>query len=91
MRGFTLVELIIVVLVIAVLTAIALPRFMDATDQARLNSAQSVTSSFQQSVAQLHGQWQAEGEPTSILLCSTGAVALILLRRRRRTLLDRHA
>ena len=40
-RGFTLIELMVVVLIIAVLIAIAIPTFLGATNRARDRSAQS--------------------------------------------------
>ena len=40
-RGFTLIELMVVVLIIAILIAIAIPTFLGAQDRARDRSAQS--------------------------------------------------
>ena len=44
--GFTVIELIIAVLVIAVLVVTALPRFMDATDEAELTVTEKLASNF---------------------------------------------
>jgi len=64
-RGFTIVELIVVILLISILAAVALPRFLESTDEARLKAAVGTTGSFEEGVLLLHSQWLVKGKPAS--------------------------
>ena len=45
-KGFSLIELVVVVAVLAILSAIAIPRFTALSDDARLNSAKAMLSNM---------------------------------------------
>ena len=45
-RGFTLIELIVVVLILAVLAALVAPRLLGAQDQAKIAAAKADISSI---------------------------------------------
>ena len=60
--GFTIIELVIVILVIGILSAVALPRMIDLSTQARKSVILAITGNFSTSVELLRSQWIAEGK-----------------------------
>jgi MSHA pilin protein MshB len=75
--GFTIIELVVVILLLGILTATALPRFLDVTDQAHDSVVEAVYGGMNTGIALFHSGWRAEGEPAANTVSSTfGALNL---------------
>lgn len=64
-KGFSLVELVIVIIVVGLLAVAALPRFLDVTDEARRASIEGVAGGFATAVLSVRAQWEANARPVS--------------------------
>ncbi|HWK53464.1 MAG TPA: type II secretion system protein [Hyphomicrobiales bacterium] len=63
-QGFTIIELVVVILLLGILTATALPRFMDVTNEAHQAVADGLQGGMQTGVALYRAQWVATGQKT---------------------------
>ncbi len=59
--GFTLVELVIVIVLLGLLAASALPRFLNITAQAQSAAVEGMSGGFATGVTLVKAQWSAEG------------------------------
>jgi len=60
-KGFTLIELVIVIVLLGILAATALPKFASLTDDAYDASLQGMAGAFGSAVNIAHAQWLADG------------------------------
>jgi len=67
-RGFTLLELIIVIIVIGILASIALPKYIQVTEKARTAEAKSALSSLRSSQIRYYAQWGVYAQGVGAML-----------------------
>jgi len=70
--GFTLIELVVVITILGILAAFAVPRFASLEGQARLAATQSLAGSVRSSAALSHALWLAQGNPASVSVTMEG-------------------
>ena len=63
-QGFTLIELVIVVVILGFLAVTAIPKFIDLTEQAKQANIEGMAGGFATGVSLARAQWEAEGRPT---------------------------
>jgi MSHA pilin protein MshA len=77
--GFTLVELIVVIVVLGILAATALPKFVNVSQDARRASVEGLTGALRSSVSLVQAKYYAAGNTTATTVTmqdgSTVAVA----------------
>ena len=67
-KGFTLIELVVVIVILGILSATALPKFVNLTEDAHLSVEKSVKGSFDGAAKQLRLKWLARGKPSTLTI-----------------------
>lgn len=61
--GFTIIELVVVILLLGILTATALPRFLDVTDEAHAAALNATRAGFLTGTGLYRAAWVAANQP----------------------------
>lgn len=66
--GFTLIELVVVITILGILAAFAVPRFASLEVEARSAATMALEGSIRSAAALSHALWLAEGQPPTVTL-----------------------
>lgn len=77
-RGFTMIELVVVIVVLGILAAFAVPRFMGLDTQARIASVNALAGSLRSTAAMAHSVYLARGNPANPVIIDGQSVNFTL-------------
>jgi MSHA pilin protein MshA len=76
-HGFTLIELVVVIVILGILAAFAVPKFMGLEGQARIAAVSSIGGSMESADSMAHGIWEATANPTNPLTIAGESITFV--------------
>ncbi len=79
-KGFTLIELVMIIVILGILAAVAIPRYVDLQGEARVSACQGARGALMSSAAILIGQTPRGPKTVTQVLTNTSASGVIFTR-----------